>query len=585
MFHRSLALAFVAAATGLLAVEPSLPAPTAAAATGEAQVMIVLDASGSMWGRLEGKTRIEVARAVLRDLMANWDPAIQVGLVAYGHRRKDDCADIETLVPVGPGRPPARLQSIVAAADALQPKGMTPLSEAVRRAAQELRYTEKRATVVLVSDGVETCKADPCKVGTELAKTGVGFTAHVIGFGVTTAEQAGLRCLAKNTGGMFLAATDAASLRAALGKTVEQAKQAPLPVVEKPGPAKVQPPASAVAGSRFEVRWQGPNSRGDYVTVVRAGAPGAEFGDYAYTVAGNPLKLTAPDEPGGYEVRYIFSSTAAVLALAPIRVDAATATLAGPATIPAGGMLAVRWTGPNNQGDYVTVVKVGAEEGQFLNYAYTSGGSPASFQAPDEPGNYELRYVSGQSNRTLARAAIAVTAASASVSGPASATAGQLISIAWKGPNNPGDYVAIAPAGADESQYGNYAYTSGGSPVSFQTPDEPGAYELRYFAGQTNRILARAPITVTVATASVTPPAAVGAGQRFSVSWKGPNNPGDYIAIAETGAEDGRYLNYAYTSGGSPAQIDAPEQPGNYEIRYYTGQTNKVLARGAITVR
>lgn len=471
----------------LLAALP--PAPARAA---ETEVMIVLDASGSMWAKLEDKTRIEVARAVIRDLMADWDPSVQVGLMAYGHRRKEDCADIETLVPVGPPKP----QAIVAAVDALQPKGMTPLSEAVRRAAQELRYTERRATVVLVSDGVETCKADPCQVGAELARAGVGFTAHVIAFGVEPDQQAGLRCLAKNTGGAFLAAGDAASLRAALGETLEKAKEEPRPVVEKPGPAKVQAPTKVGAGSRFEVRWQGPDSQRDYLTVVPEGAEDAAYLDYAYTRDGSPLQLTAPEQPGRYEVRYVFDATHTVLARAAVEVQAVAATLSGPAKVQAGGRIEVRWTGPNNSGDYVTIVEHGAEEGTYLNYAYTRDGSPLSFQAPDAAGTYELRYVTGQENRTLSRQPITVEAASASISGPPAVGASQSFQVRFTGPNHDGDYVTVVAAGAEEGAYLDYAYTRDGSPATLEAPAEPGAYELRYVTGQSNKTLARAPITV-----------------------------------------------------------------------------------------
>lgn len=35
---------------------------------------------------------------------------------------------------------------------------------------------------MLISDGVETCNADPCALSAQLAKQGVKFTAHVVGF-------------------------------------------------------------------------------------------------------------------------------------------------------------------------------------------------------------------------------------------------------------------------------------------------------------------------------------------------------------------------------------------------------------------
>ena len=114
-----------------------------------ARVILVLDASGSMWGRIGDKTKIEIARETVAGLMKDWDPAIELGLMAYGHRREGDCRDIELLIPAGKTDP----QRIVNTVNALQPKGKTPLSGAVQQAAERLDYKKSKATVILVSDG------------------------------------------------------------------------------------------------------------------------------------------------------------------------------------------------------------------------------------------------------------------------------------------------------------------------------------------------------------------------------------------------------------------------------------------------
>lgn len=59
----------------------------------------MLDAYGSMWGQIEGRSQIEIARDTVAELVAGWKPQNSLGLVAHGHRRKGDCADIETLIP------------------------------------------------------------------------------------------------------------------------------------------------------------------------------------------------------------------------------------------------------------------------------------------------------------------------------------------------------------------------------------------------------------------------------------------------------------------------------------------------------
>jgi Ca-activated chloride channel family protein len=61
----------------------TLLAPLPAAAAGEAgTVMLVFDASGSMWGQIGGTAKIEIAREVIGDLLAGWDEEIGLGLIA-----------------------------------------------------------------------------------------------------------------------------------------------------------------------------------------------------------------------------------------------------------------------------------------------------------------------------------------------------------------------------------------------------------------------------------------------------------------------------------------------------------------------
>ena len=151
-------------------------------AAGEAErAVLVLDVSGSMWGQVDNSPKISVARDVIGKLVRNWNPKVRLGLTAYGHREKGNCADIETLVPVGK----VDANAIMSIVNNLNPKGKTPLSDAVRQAARDLKYTEERATVILVSDGKETCNANPCAVASELEKNGIDFTVHVVGFDLT----------------------------------------------------------------------------------------------------------------------------------------------------------------------------------------------------------------------------------------------------------------------------------------------------------------------------------------------------------------------------------------------------------------
>ncbi|MEN8178755.1 MAG: VWA domain-containing protein [Pseudomonadota bacterium] len=563
------------------------PAPTTPASTPKSvsqaasgPVMLVLDASGSMWGQIGGKAKIQIAREVIGELMVDWDSAMDLGLMAYGHRRKGDCSDIQTLIQAGKANPNA----VAKAVGKIQPKGKTPLSEAVRQAAVGLGYTERAATVLLVSDGIETCDADPCAVGTELGMNGLDFTVHVIGFDLKKEEQTGLRCLAERTGGLFLAASDARELHQALTQAVAKAKAPPRPVIETPGTASIEAPEQVPAGSIFEVQWDGSNSRGDFITIVKPGATEGSYQNYAYTATGNPVKLMAPDQVGAYELRYVFGHKRDTLARRAVSVTPVQASLAPEPEVAAGSFLKIDWQGPNNRGDYISLAAVGTGDGEYLTYAHTLNGTPASIQVPDESGAYEVRYVTGQTGAVLARGQVNVTAVSAWVRPPAEVTAGAVFAVEWKGPNNRSDYITIVKPGAADSKYGEYAYTSAGSPAKLHAPPELGTYQIRYVLDQSRTVIARADVTVTLVSASVSAPDSVAAGNDFQVSWQGPNYPSDYITIVPAGSADTVYKSYAYTSSGSSVTLKAPAKPGDYEVRYIVDQTRTALARQPVRV-
>ena len=258
-----IATAALMAASALCPAWAQKPAAAPTAPTGPGTAMLVLDASGSMWGQIQGRTKIEIAREAVGTMLQSWPRNQQLGLMAYGHRSKGNCADIEVLKAPGVLDVNAMQQAV----NALQPKGMTPISASVRMAAEQLKFSERKATVILVSDGEETCHADPCALGAELEKLGVDFTAHVVGFDLPEGKaRAQLQCLAKTTGGMYVEARDAAELNKALGQITKAAPAAPAVVaVAPPKPVKnLKPPKGCLLYSED-------NYKGDRIEVGESG--------------------------------------------------------------------------------------------------------------------------------------------------------------------------------------------------------------------------------------------------------------------------------------------------------------------------
>jgi hypothetical protein len=73
---------------------------------------LILDASGSMWGQIDGVNKIVIAREVIADLLRDFPEDQALGLTVYGHRERGNCADIETLVSPAPGTRDSILEAV-----------------------------------------------------------------------------------------------------------------------------------------------------------------------------------------------------------------------------------------------------------------------------------------------------------------------------------------------------------------------------------------------------------------------------------------------------------------------------------------
>ena len=178
----------------------------------QGRVVLILDGSNSMWGRIEGKEKIVVAREVLDDVLSKLPEDMNVGLAAYGHRDKKACDDIELLLP--PGK--YSREKLITTINNVQPKGMTPITAALKLVAEKLSKSNAPTSLVLVSDGKETCDGDPCALVSELREKGIALTVHVVGFDVTKEQSTQLKCIADAGGGKYASAKTAAELGEAL---------------------------------------------------------------------------------------------------------------------------------------------------------------------------------------------------------------------------------------------------------------------------------------------------------------------------------------------------------------------------------
>ena len=117
-------------------------------------------------------------------------------------------------------------EPVMRAVNALNPAGKTPLVEAVKQAADVLHDRTTRGVVVLLTDGEETCGGAPCALGQALKASGQQLTVHVIGFQLRGYSWTGaasildVKCLAEQTGGLFITAQNREDLVQAFQKTL-----------------------------------------------------------------------------------------------------------------------------------------------------------------------------------------------------------------------------------------------------------------------------------------------------------------------------------------------------------------------------
>lgn len=261
--------------------------------------------------------------------------------------------------------------------------------------------------------------------------------------------------------------------------------------------ATLTAPESVAAGASFELSWTGPNNAQDFVTLVATGTAEGTYARYVYTSQGPKLTMSAPDEPGSYELRYLMGlSPYRTLGSIPLTVTGVSASLDMPATVAAGSAMEINWQGPDNTRDFITVVPAGTADKQYAAYVYTNKGSPARLLAPEIPGDYEVRYLTGQDYATLAAFPFTVTAVTASLDAADTALARDAIAVRWQGPANPDDYVILLPAGSNNNANGNYAYVARGPELRIATPAEPGDYELRYLTATQKITLASRPVRI-----------------------------------------------------------------------------------------
>lgn len=184
--------------------------------------MFIFDASGSMGTTDLTTNEPHIARVkrALHRILPEMPRSRRMGLIIYGEGAYNQCDSIK--LKVRPQLDAGGL--IVSEVDRVQPAGRTPLTQSVQEAAKILDYRRNPSVIVLLTDGEETCSGNPCALANALKESAAGLTIHVIGYRHRDAAGLGAvfgaRCLAEQTGGLYLPVETEDQLVDALRKTL-----------------------------------------------------------------------------------------------------------------------------------------------------------------------------------------------------------------------------------------------------------------------------------------------------------------------------------------------------------------------------
>jgi Ca-activated chloride channel family protein len=192
--------------------------------------------------------------------------------------------------------------------------------------------------------------------------------------------------------------------------------------------------------------------------------------------------------------------------------------------------------------------------------------------------------MSGLTGRTLATSEFSVIHTPVRLSAPDRVATGGDIVVDWQGPSRVGDSVTLATPASPGGDYISLHPVGSGNPAFLRAPRQPGTYEIRYIRNIDASVEGSISIEVVDLPVSLTAPSRVKAGTRFEVEWQGPDETGDFIAIAPEGSGWKRKIDWAFTAGGSPASLAAPYSSGVYEVRYVSGSSYKILETVTIVV-
>ncbi|MBK9730807.1 MAG: VWA domain-containing protein [Chitinophagaceae bacterium] len=168
------------------------------------RILFVLDASGSMKGSLKNtssntptQTKFVLSKQMLIhtiDSISKANPNVEFAVRVFGHqspRSANNCKDTRLEIPFGKNNGAAvakRLEEIKA-------QGQTPIEYTLMQSISDFPTDSlSNNSIVLITDGNETCNGNICSVASQMAEKGIVLKPFIIGLGLSDSIKKKFEC-------------------------------------------------------------------------------------------------------------------------------------------------------------------------------------------------------------------------------------------------------------------------------------------------------------------------------------------------------------------------------------------------------
>jgi Ca-activated chloride channel family protein len=184
------------------------------------RILFVLDVSGSMKEKWNGRIRYDIATELLGQLVDSVErtnPNVEFAVRVFGSqypREKKICTDTRLLVPFAKDNA-ARIKE---ALKTIGPNGMTPIAYSLTQAAADFPKDERALnSVILITDGDENCSSDPCAASKALSSKRISLKPFIVGLNMESAITKKFECI-----GTFYNPKDAGAFSNTIGVIIKQ---------------------------------------------------------------------------------------------------------------------------------------------------------------------------------------------------------------------------------------------------------------------------------------------------------------------------------------------------------------------------